>query len=114
VVSLYLCVCVCVCVCVVVSLAALRVSYPASAGVTNAGCLVVSVYDTHEAETLGRNWYTFFLTAGLNSYVPGGDNFLRNAGNCQSTEELSQLCFSHQCRSFHVPNRGDRPELSLK
>jgi len=92
----------------VVSLAALRVCYPVSAGL-----MVVSVYNTHEAETLGRNWYTF-LTAGLNSFVPGGDNFLRNSGNCQSAEKLSQFCFSQQSRSFHVPDREDRPEQSLK
>jgi hypothetical protein len=42
--------CVCVCVCVVVSLAALPVRYPVCSG-----GLVVSVYDTHEADTLGRN-----------------------------------------------------------
>jgi hypothetical protein len=68
----------------VVSLDVLRVRYPVSVGGTNVGRLVVSVRDTHEAETLGRKWYTF-LTAELNSYVPGGDSFLRSAGNCQST-----------------------------
>ena len=81
------CVCVCVCVwCGVVSLAALRFRYP-----VNAGLVVVSVFDTHEAENLGRNWYNF-LTAGLNSYVPSGDKFLQNAGNSQSAEKLSQFC----------------------
>jgi hypothetical protein len=58
------CVCVCVCVCVV-SLAALRVRFPVCSG-----GLFVSLYDTHKADTLGRNWYAF-LTAGRNSYVPG-------------------------------------------
>lgn len=44
----------------VVSHAALRVHYPVSAGETNVGYLVVSMYDTREAETVGRNWYTFW------------------------------------------------------
>jgi hypothetical protein len=39
----------CVCVCVV-SLAALRVRFPVCSGGS-----VVSLYDTHEAETSGRN-----------------------------------------------------------
>jgi hypothetical protein len=83
-----------VCVCVM-SLAALRVRFPVSSG-----GLVMSLYDTHAAETLGCNWYIAlsggfttrdatdtlpylgggadnsgrnwyaFLTAGRNSYVP--------------------------------------------
>jgi hypothetical protein len=65
---------------------------------------------THEAETLGRNWYTF-LTAGLNSYVPGSDSFLLNVGKSQSAEKLLRFRFSHQGRGFHVP---DRQEQSLK
>jgi hypothetical protein len=46
------CVCVSVCVCVVcvMSLAALRVRFPICSG-----GLVVSLYDTHEADTLERN-----------------------------------------------------------
>ena len=63
------CVCVCVCVCVyecvcvcvcVMSLGALRFHFPV---------WVMFLYNTHEADTLGRNWYAF-LTAGRNSYVP--------------------------------------------
>ena len=69
----------------VVSLAALRVRYP-----VNAGLVVVSVYDTHKADNLGRNWYNF-LIAGLNSYVPSGDKFLQDAGNSQLAEKLSQF-----------------------
>ena len=57
------CLCICVCVCVM-SLAALQVRFPVCSG-----GLVVSLYDTHEAEPLGRNWHAL-LTAGRNSYVP--------------------------------------------
>jgi hypothetical protein len=55
------------CVCVV-SLAVLRVRFPVCSE-----CLVVSLYDTHEAKTSGRNWYAF-LTAGRHSYVSGTNN----------------------------------------
>jgi hypothetical protein len=53
---LYLCVCV-------VSRAALPVRFAFCTGIA-----VVSVYDTHESETLGCNWYNL-LTVGRKSYV---------------------------------------------
>jgi hypothetical protein len=50
-ICLCMCVCVYVCVCVcMMSLAALQVLFPVCLG-----GLVVSLYDTHEADILGRN-----------------------------------------------------------
>ena len=72
VVSLYLCVCVCVrvcvcvcaCVCGMVSITALRVRFPVCSG-----GLVMSQYETHETEPLGRNWYFLVLSAFSSSPV---------------------------------------------
>jgi hypothetical protein len=55
-VAVFVCVCVCMCACVV-SLAALGLRFPV---------WVVFLYNKHESDTLGRNWYAF-LAAGRNT-----------------------------------------------
>jgi hypothetical protein len=47
----------------------------------------MSVYDTHEADPLGRNWYKF-LTAGRNSDV---SDFYTTAKSGRSTRDCLTL-----------------------
>ena len=49
------CICVCVCVCVCGVLVALRVRFLICSGGAKLRPLVVYMYDTHEAQTLGHN-----------------------------------------------------------
>jgi hypothetical protein len=121
----FVCVCVRACACVV-SLAVLRFRFSVCSG-----GLVVSLYDTHEAHTLGRSWYAI-LTVGRDSYIPsfimllsrvgGGEGKVQpvyhtvytSPARCIKTRiTASSIITPHRLNDFNSQDFNHKPLLTL-